>query len=241
MDEKKKGNGCGWIIFFALMLVGAFVVILSRTENKTLNIISLVILSSFFILLIYVGIHSAVENSKAEQRRAIETKQKQTANTIKLKEETVERKAWLEQNGYTVSKLIENKIAGDVVNSLIVDTERRVVIFDEKPVAFRDIIGAELITETAQTASSTGGKTGGVGRAVVGGVLAGGAGAVVGAVTAKEQSTTRMTGTENAIGVRIYTSDIESPNINYEARYNQSFCREVYATMLAVIEQGKRE
>lgn len=143
--------------------------------------------------------------------------------------------------GYTISEYIDNnKPYENTYRSIAIDPEKCTVIFDMKPVAFKDIIKVELVTEQLQTANTIGEKTGGISRAVVGGALAGGAGAVVGAVTAKDQSTTNITTRENPMGVIIYTADISGPTISYEAKYNPSFCREVYATMLAVIEHGKR-
>lgn len=82
----------------------------------------------------------------------------------------------------------------------IVDDKNKFVhILDKEGIGqaipFREIIGCEIMTDSQ--------VTGGVGRAIVGGVLAGEAGAVVGAVTAKNHIMSYK--------IVIYRSNIQSP------------------------------
>ncbi|MCL2860001.1 MAG: SHOCT domain-containing protein [Oscillospiraceae bacterium] len=115
-------------------------------------------------------------------------------------------------------------------------------------IPFNEILECEII-ENSNTI-----KKGGVGRAIVGGVIAGGVGAIVGASTRKSSNIV------NSLQVRIVTSNIEKPlhtigliTENTKALkgemtknnpyYIESmrFANEVYATVMAIINENKAE
>lgn len=84
------------------------------------------------------------------------------------------------------------------------ETHLKVFVFsnqeDHYSIPFSEIIGCEIIADSK--------VTGGVGRAIVGGVLAGEAGAIVGAVTAKEYIMSYK--------VALYRNSTDSPRIDID-------------------------
>lgn len=139
-------------------------------------------------------------------------------------------KEWLNRT-FTISKAMTNPHW-----TIAVDLQKNVLVINRKVLQFGALINVELITQESHVSTATSQKNGGVGRAVVGGAIAGGAGAVVGAVTAKQSSTTNTTVTIRANGVTIYTSDISEPTVTIKGE--DFFCREVYATVLAIIAKN---
>lgn len=137
---------------------------------------------------------------------------------------------WLNRN-FSISKSLTNPHW-----TVAIDMQHKVLVINRKVLQFGTLINVELITKESHVNSATSQRDGGVGRAIVGGAIAGGAGAVVGAVTAKQSSTTNTTVTIQANGVTIYTSDISEPMVTIYGE--DSFCREVYATVLAIIAQN---
>ena len=115
-----------------------------------------------------------------------------------------------------------------------IDKENEVIIFGRKVIDFEDIIRAELITSTSQHTTTTGQKENAIGRAVAGGLIAGGAGAIVGAVSAKESSRSTTVVDTHTEGVIIYLSDIDEPVFKYEFD-NDEDNKKIYATLLSII------
>jgi hypothetical protein len=137
---------------------------------------------------------------------------------------------WLNRN-FSISKSMTNPHW-----TVAIDLQNKVLVINRKVLPFGALINVELITQESHVSTETSQKDGGVGRAVVGGAIAGGAGAVVGAITAKQSSYTNTTVTIRANGVTIYTSDISEPTITIYGE--EDFCREVYATVLAIIAKN---
>jgi hypothetical protein len=67
-----------------------------------------------------------------------------------------------------------------------------------------------------------------------GGIIAGGAGAVVGAISAKERSSSTTVVDTHTEGVIIYLSDIDEPIFKYEFD-NDEDNKKIYATLLSII------
>lgn len=147
-----------------------------------------------------------------------------------------ERRELITDAGFELSKHLEVN-AGSAIITFTVDKEKEYIIADLTPIPFKSLLSVEMITSEYQTTNS--GKSGGVGRAVVGGVLAGGAGAVVGAMTAKDTGTT----SSNTVyrGIRIYVSDIDNPVVEIATFGYKDFALEVYGTINAIIAQEQQK
>ena len=132
--------------------------------------------------------------------------------TKALKEEDTQN--YITDNGVHIgveycyeSSFFKNNInwyKGIAYRYIVDDKNKFVHILDKEGIGqaipFREIIGCEIVTDSE--------VTGGVGRAIVGGVLAGEAGAVVGAVTAKNHIMSYK--------IVIYRSNIQTPTNEIE-------------------------
>ncbi|MEG1190566.1 MAG: hypothetical protein RSD48_03855, partial [Oscillospiraceae bacterium] len=142
-------------------------------------------------------------------------------------------------NNYIISKILIHKTETKII-TVAIDTERKILLVDEAPINFKDIISAAMITSEYQTSTSRNTKNNGIGRAVVGGALAGGAGAVVGAATAATTGTTRTDFCVKYDGIKIYIADILNPILEIYAYNDKRFVEGVHATILAIIAQEQR-
>ena len=115
------------------------------------------------------------------------------------------------------------------------------IIIDKKELDFCDILSCSLYDEnrkdvppTQVTRTNTGSM---LGRAAVGGLTLGVAGAVVGAITAKTESTS-STANSNYIAsyvVKVGVKSIEKPTMTLKYGSDKSKAEEVYALMQAII------
>lgn len=136
------------------------------------------------IIAVIVAVCVAVNNSSEEKVRA------------------AARKAYIENNSIPVSKRYACTSSNPVYEVIVNDEGKELLVssiknvFDRIP--YEKIIGCDTVVN--------GQTTGHIGRALVGGVLAGGAGAVVGAVSAKECIT--------QFRFYIYLDDPQNPQIS---------------------------
>ena len=185
-----------------------------------------------------VGIYFSSKQYNLEQ----EQEEKEYAKEIERKnQEKQEYTKWLQENYSAYQPIVfrDSIHSWYMRETVVVDEEKKVIIFGKEVIKFEDIVGAEPITYTTQSVSAQTQKSNPVGRAVVGGILAGGVGAVVGAVSAKETSKTDITTITDVVGVTVYLTKISQPKFEYRSsNYNDN--KKVYSTLLAIIANNER-
>jgi len=184
-----------------------------------------------FLLFIIIQFAQAI--SESNEREKINDKKKEEVGDA-----SQERYKLIQDNGFTITKKFESRFANRL-STVIIDDEKKFVIFDLKPVPYENIINAELLSREYQTNTTTTDKSNGIGRAVAGGIIAGGAGAIVGAATTKGTATTNTSTNLTYTGIRVFLSDVECPllEISYN---NKQFLLDVYSTLLAIIAQNQK-
>lgn len=184
---------------------------------------------------IWLIIESTIKTKKAA-KEAEEQSQKFWADLkVQNQLEIDDYLKWINEN-YTVSKFIafDKDVAWHKDKVVAVDEKNKVIIFGRKVIKFENILHAELKTSTSHQTTTDTQKNNPVGRAVVGGIIAGGVGAVIGATSAKETSTSRTTMTTHTDGIIIYLADMNEPVFKYSFVCDENN-REIYATLLAII------
>lgn len=199
-------------------------------------------LSVLFLVLIVVGAaFIGVINSQdkdLEKRRTTEHALEEERRMERIYAEEKKR-AHLIAEGYTFSKEISTLYSVTRQN-VIIDDNKKVVIFDDGIIQYKDIIATELITKESQSSTTLITRDGAAGRAVVGGILAGGVGAIVGASSAASTGSTTTSTLVDCLGVRIFTSNVMSPMLEVFAdSQDKQFSTDLYATILAIIAQTK--
>lgn len=221
------------IILIAIFSILLLVIELNKNIQEKGNYIMWIII--IFVILFIIIIVQAVKANRKEQDTLFENKEK--------------TKDYLE--GYNISKNISFVRSG-IGNSEIdvkLDTEKQEVLicyyfnWAIHKIPFREIIECEVIEDKNTV------MKGGVGRAIVGGALAGGAGAIVGANTRASKNMIYN------LQIRIITSNINNSlytiNIinnstgvdvnSYEYKNGSLFANEVYATIISIINQNKKQ
>lgn len=122
---------------------------------------------------------------------------------------------------------------------ILIFQQSKIIVFGQKEFKFDDILSCSMFDESEGTHVSQVIKTetGSMfGRAAVGALTLGVAGAVVGAVTAKKESTSKLNANyEGSYVVKIGIKSIEEPTITLRFGSNKSKAEEVYALMQAII------
>lgn len=110
-----------------------------------------------------------------------------------------------------------------------------------KKIPYNQIVNVELKTNTTQqTYSSNSTSKDMIKRAAVGGVIAGGTGAVIGALTTKNNSTNTTVTSQNIKSVILYLSNPNCPLVEVDFFDWQSKYQDFYATVLAIISQNQQ-
>ena len=125
-------------------------------------------------------------------------------------------------------------------NDIFVFQESKVVIINKAKYNFSDLISCSILDENQgniPVSQVTRTKTGSmIGRAAVGVLTFGVAGAVVGAVTAKKESTNTITSTQPGLYVvKIGLKSVKNPVLTLEFGSDKNKAEEVYALMQAII------
>ena len=123
---------------------------------------------------------------------------------------------------------------------ILIFQEPKIIVFGRKEYSFKDILNCSMFDKTQNSvpiSKVTRTKTGSMlGRAALGALTFGVAGAVVGAVTAKKESTSTITPTHSgSYVVKIGLKSVEKPVLTLEFGSNKSKAEEVYALMQAII------
>lgn len=122
---------------------------------------------------------------------------------------------------------------------ILIYQQSKIIVFGQKEFKFDDILSCSMFDEDAETHISQVTKTDTgsmLGRAAVGALTLGVAGAVVGAVTAKKESSSKLDAKyEGSYIVKIGIKSIEEPTITLRFGSNKSKAEEVYALMHAII------
>ena len=123
---------------------------------------------------------------------------------------------------------------------ILIFQEPKKIVFGKNEYNFEDILSCSLHDEKSKDAiiaQTTSTKTGSMlGRAALGALTFGVAGAVVGAVTAKKESTSTITPTNSgSYIVKIGLKSVEKPVLTLEFGSDKSKAEEVYALMQAII------
>lgn len=123
---------------------------------------------------------------------------------------------------------------------ILIFQEPKIIVFGRKEYSFKDILNCSMFDKPQNSvpiSKVTRTKTSSMlGRAALGALTFGVAGAVVGAVTAKKESTSTITPTHSgSYVVKIGLKSVEKPVLTLEFGSNKSKAEEVYALMQAII------
>ena len=106
-------------------------------------------------------------------------------------------------------------------------------------IKFNNIVDVRLETKTTHSVSTHTEKENPLGRAVVGGIVAGGVGAVIGAASAKEKTTSTINDKTEATGVVIYLAN-NPYRSTYEYRASSNYDNtQVYDAVVSILKSKK--
>lgn len=215
-------------------------------ERKN-SIITVVVLFVCGILFLFVAKRGYKNIKKEEEKRKSKQKAEDEKREKKQKEIDIRHEEYKKQliDKYgPITRIISNNLYNDdfIMNydEIFVFEKPKKIIFRNKEYDFTDILSCSMYDEnhkdippTQVTRTNTGSM---LGRAAVGALTLGVAGAVVGAVTAKKESTSKLNANyEGSYVVKIGIKSIEEPTITLRFGSNKSKAEEVYALMQAII------
>ena len=188
----------------------------------------------------YKNIKKEEAEKKAKQKAEDERRAKKQEEIDKRHEEY--KKQLIDKFG-PITRIISNNLYNlDFIkhyDDIFVFEKPKKIIIDKKELDFCDILSCSLYDEnrkdvppTQVTRTNTGSM---LGRAAVGGLTLGLAGAVVGAMTAKTESTSNDTSYISSYVVKIGIKSIEKPTMILKYGSDKSKAEEVYALMQAII------
>lgn len=226
----------GEFVAMGLVVIGFLYALTAKTPINTVVIIIGVIflLGPTLMWLEKKRAQNEIKINAEKEQKKQEEANKQEAEHVKI----AARKQFLIDT-YHADKIIETT-ESYTYHAVGISNSQRLFIFDDKVFKYDDIVSAELITRGGNETVTTTKKQGGITRAIVGGAIAGGAGAIVGAATAGEKSTTRTVGYERAAAIKIYTNDPLNPTFSRIVG-DDTFLRKVYETLLAIIAQNQKQ
>lgn len=206
--------------------------------------ISVLLFVIVFCLIVMLFAYILFRNNKNKRIREelYETKRKEELAKIMKSYETF-KKDLVEKYGAPTRIIAIHKNQGDYttqINDIIVFQQFNKIIIGRKEYNFCDIISSSLHDENSKNAiiaQTTRTNTGSmIGRAAVGALTFGVAGAVVGAVTAKKESTNTITPTQPGLYVvKIGLKSVKNPVLTLEFGSDKHKAEEVYALMQAII------
>lgn len=147
------------------------------------------------------------------------------------------------QNSYRTEILAFNETDKVMDYYILGGTDSKEIVKNKTSIPFSKITGVEMIKKNTCEVNGTSENSSGnaLKRAAVGGILAGGAGAVVGAMTSKNHtSSVSYSKSESIKSVIIYLSDISNPTLEFEmSEYNHKTPYVLYATIKAVLAENE--
>ena len=215
-------------------------------ERKN-SIITVVVLFVCGILFLFVAKRGYKNIKKEEEKRKSKQKAEDEKRAKKQKEIDIRHEEYKKQliDKYgPITRIISNNLYNDdfIMNydEIFVFEKPKKIIFGKKECDFADILSCSMYDEnhkdippTQVTRTNTGSM---LGRAAVGGLTLGVAGAVVGAMTAKTESTSNEdTSYISSYVVKIGIKSIEKPTMTLKYGSDKSKAEEVYALMQAII------
>lgn len=217
-----------------------------RETREKILIIILIIAGCIFFCFIGRLIHKdyikSKEWEKAKQEADAEQRNKKQKE-VDVKHE--EYKKYLIDKYGAITRIISNNLYDKdfIMNydEIFIFEKNKKVIFDKKEYDFAEILSCSMYDENHNGTSPTQvtrTKTGSMlGRAVVGGLTLGVAGAVVGAMTAKTESTSSTANSDYIASyiVKIGVKSIEKPTLTLKFGSDKSKAEEVYALIQAII------
>ena len=172
------------------------------------------------------------EKERIAENKYIETKNQFMSKYGELTKEIMcNCSEWMESEEYLAKKF-----------QILFFEESKTVVINNSPLRFEDIISCELkdnetiIGQSSVTKTSTGSI---LGRAVVGGILGGGIGAVIGGLTAKQNTVSDEGMVEHNFIVNLIVNRIDSPSISLCFYENEDNAREAYSVFCVLIERNK--
>lgn len=201
----------------------------------------------FVIVLCLIGTLFAYMQYKHNKKKMIQEelyefkRKEELAMTMKSNETF--KKGLIEKYGTPTRTIAIQNNQGDYasqISDIIVFQQLNKIIIGKKGYNFCDIISCSLHDENSKNAiiaQTTRTKIGSmIGRAVVGALTFGVAGAVVGAVTAKKESTSTITPTRSgSYIVKIGLKSVKDPVLTLEFGSDKAKAEEVYTMMQAII------
>lgn len=215
-------------------------------ERKN-SIITVVVLFVCGILFLFVAKRGYKNIKKEEEKRKSKQKAEDEKRAKKQKEIDIRHEEYKKQliDKYgPITRIISNNLYNDdfIMNydEIFVFEKPKKIIFRNKEYDFTDILSCSMYDEnhkdippTQVTRTNTGSM---LGRAAVGGLTLGVAGAVVGAMTAKTESTSNEdTSYISSYVVKIGIKSIEKPTMILKYGSDKAKAEEVYALMQAII------
>ena len=215
-------------------------------ERKN-SIITVVVLFVCGILFLFVAKRGYKNIKKEEEKRKSKQKAEDEKRAKKQKEIDIRHEEYKKQliDKYgPITRIISNNLYNDdfIMNydEIFVFEKPKKIIFGKKECDFADILRCSMYDEnhkdirpTQVTTTNTGSM---LGRAAVGGLTLGVAGAVVGAMTAKTESTSNEdTSYISSYVVKIGIKSIEKPTMILKYGSDKAKAEEVYALMQAII------
>lgn len=214
-----------------------------RKENMKIAFLLIIfaVIAFFVAKKGYKNIKKEEAEKKAKQKAEDERRAKKQEEIDKRHEEY--KKQLIDKFG-PITRIISNNLYNlDFIkhyDDIFVFEKPKKIIIDKKELDFCDILSCSLYDEnrkdippTQVTRTNTGSM---LGRAAVGGLTLGVAGAVVGAMTAKTESTSNEdTSYISSYVVKIGIKSIEKPTMILKYGSDKSKAEEVYALMQAII------
>ena len=210
------------------------------STDKLYGIIWIIGLCLLGIIIAYIQ----YKRSKKERSRTelFETKRKEEQEKIDTSHELYIKRLQSILGAPTRSIKIENRNCEGKIyyDDILVYQQYKKIIIGEKEFVFDDIVNCDMLDENQKVApiiQTTKTKTGSMlARAAVGALTLGVAGAVVGAVTAEKESSSKLDANyEGSYVIKIGIKSIEEPTINLRFGSNKSKAEEVYSLMQAII------
>ena len=218
------------------------------TKERKNSIITVVVLFVCGILFLFVAKRGYKNIKKEEEKRKSKQKAEDEKRAKKQKEIDIRHEEYKKQliDKYgPITRIISNNLYNDdfIMNydEIFVFEKPKKIIFWNKEYDFTDILSCSMYDEnhkdippTQVTRTNTGSM---LGRAAVGGLTLGVAGAVVGAMTAKTESTSSTVNSDYLASyiVKIGVKSIEKPTMILKYGSDKSKAEEVYALMQAII------
>lgn len=226
----------------------------ARERKKNMITAFLLIIFGIFLFFVtkkgYNNIKKQKEERLAKQKAERRAKQKAEYEKRVKKQKEIDirheeyKKQLVDKFGPITRIISNNQYNDDFImnyNEIFVFEKPKKIILEKKEYDFADILSCSMYDEyhkdippTQVTRTNTGSM---LGRAAIGGLTLGVAGAVVGAMTAKTESTSSTVNSDYLASyiVKIGVKSIEKPTMTLRYGRNKSKAEEIYALLQAII------